>query len=591
MKLSRNLILLINISVLTGCGAMARQPDTGQDQDVAQLNQKDLITSEAKVDDMQFEPALLPKLETRIAPQHLYRLLLAEISAQRGHLDVAVRNYLDVATETKDPKVAERAAQVASYSQDVSKMLSAARLWVELDAENPQSFATYAGALLKIGRAAEAVEQYQKMLQHIDDTARGFSAIVSRLSREPDRSLAITVMEKVVEDYRDNYEALFAYAHLAMRHVNFDLALTTLDQVLKLKANWDKAVILRARVLALQGEGDTALSFLKTSLDGDLEKNADVRMSYARMLFEARKYDAALAQFIRLSELHPKHADANYFSGVLAVQLKKPKLASEHLLKVRELGLHRAETSFYLGQAAEQLNDYKDAINYYLGVRHGEYYFNAQLRVISLMSKQQDYASARNHIGTVRVESEKQQIQLFLVEGDLLRETKKYPEAKQFYSDILTKFPKESSVRYARALIAEKLGELALVESDLLEILKEEPENAQVLNALGYTLADRTSRYEEALTYIKRAFELQPNDAAVIDSMGWVQYQMGNYKTALSHLQRANELTQDPEIAAHLGEVLWVMGNKSQALETWENSLKTNPDHEALRSVMKRFGL
>ena len=130
-----------------------------------------------------------------------------------------------------------------------------------------------------------------------------------------------------------------------------------------------------------------------------------------------------------------------------------------------------------------------------------------------------------------------------------------------------------------------------LLESDLTTILSNEPKNAQVLNALGYTLADRTARYDEALGYIQRALELEPNDAAVMDSMGWVYYRMGNYDDALVHLAKANSIDEDPEIAAHLGEVLWVVGKKEQAVEVWEKSLSDNPDHQILLDVMKRFGL
>ena len=173
----------------------------------------------------------------------------------------------------------------------------------------------------------------------------------------------------------------------------------------------------------------------------------------------------------------------------------------------------------------------------------------------------------------------------------MLREAQRYPDAKEFYTKVLNSMPNETSVRYARALVAEKLGELDLVESDLQTILEQEPTNAQVLNALGYTLADRTNRYEEALQYIQRAIELEPDDAAVVDSMGWVQYRLGNYNKAIKHLRRANELSGDPEIAAHLGEVLWVSGDKEGALQIWENSLKEHPDDKVLIDVMQRFGL
>jgi len=240
---------------------------------------------------------------------------------------------------------------------------------------------------------------------------------------------------------------------------------------------------------------------------------------------------------------------------------------------------------------AELEEDYKEAIIRYASVRRGELYFNAQIRVVALLSQQQQFQQARDHLKSIRPMNDQQQIQLYLLEGDVLREANRYDDAKQFYSSILDSHPEETSIRYARALIAEKLGELDLLESDLRTILQSEPENAQVLNALGYTLADRTERYEEALQYIQKALELQPNDAAVIDSMGWVKYRLGDYEAAVAHLRKANELAKDPEIAAHLGEVLWMMGKKNDALKVWEESLKENPDHDVLLKTMKRFGL
>ncbi len=249
------------------------------------------------------------------------------------------------------------------------------------------------------------------------------------------------------------------------------------------------------------------------------------------------------------------------------------------------------ETNYYLGQVAEQRGDLRAAMNRYSFVRHGEFYFNAQLRIVSILADKKDYDAAIEHLQTVRIDSSKQRLQLILLEGDLLREAERYSAAKDYYTRVLSSMPNETSVRYARALVAEKLGDLDMVESDLQTILKQEPANAQVLNALGYTLADRTNRYEEALTYIQRALELEPDDAAVVDSMGWVLYRMGNYQQAIEHLRRAAQLSQDPEIAAHLGEVLWVSGDKDGALKIWEKSLKDNPDDKILMDIMKRFGL
>ncbi|MEJ2180768.1 MAG: tetratricopeptide repeat protein, partial [Gammaproteobacteria bacterium] len=413
----------------------------------------------------------------------------------------------------------------------------------------------------------------------------------SQLAREPDRELAMGVMDKLVESRQDDPYALFAQAHLAMRQARFEMALNTLDDALKIKPNWSSAIILRSRILAMQGARAEALSYLEGVLDGDMSDNLEIGLTYARMLTEARQLDKALDEFIRLAEIDERNAEINYYAGVLALQLKKLDEAQTYLEKVLKLGKRVQETNYYLGQVAEQRNDLRSAMNRYSFVRHGEFYFSAQLRMVSILAEKQEYDGAIEQLQTVRVNSAKQRLQLILLEGDLLREAQRYSDAKNFYTKVLNSMPNETSVRYARALVAEKLGDLDLLESDLNLILEQEPTNAQVLNALGYTLADRTNRYEEALQYIQRAMELEPDDAAVVDSMGWVYYRLGDYNQAIKHLRRANELSQDPEIAAHLGEVLWVSGDQQGALEIWENALKQNPDDKVLIDVMQRFGL
>jgi tetratricopeptide (TPR) repeat protein len=368
------------------------------------------------------------------------------------------------------------------------------------------------------------------------------------------------------------------------------LALDALDKALKAKPDWASAVILRSRILAMQGARGEALSYLEGVLKGGLSDDIQVGLTYARMLTESRQLEKALEQFERLADLAKRDVEINYYAGVLALQLQKLDEAETYLQKVLKLGKRLQEANYYLGQVAEQRRNYDDAINRYSFVRHGEFYFSAQLRVVSVLAEQKKYDRSIEHLQTIRVNSSKQRLQLILLEGDLLRESKRFTAAKEFYTKVLATMPNETSVRYARALVAEKLGEIDLLESDLQTILKVEPANAQVLNALGYTLADRTDRYDEALKYIQRAFELEPDDAAVVDSLGWVYYRMGDFETSIKHLRRATELSKDPEIAAHLGEVLWASGSKDAAVEIWEKSLKDNPDDEALLEVMKQYG-
>jgi len=599
MKLNRQSVLLLALSLLYGCSVL--QPNLDNQGSVeagkravsnSQIPSNDAESlGDSKTVTFSETPA---GLDSDVPPHLVYKLLVAEIAGQRGELGIAIKNYIDVAEESGDPKVAARATQIAFFAKDYDSALKSSNLWVTAEPESAEARRNLASALMKLTRPNDAIVHYEKMLTLLEDSAKpghGFSTIASQLARESDRDLAIGVMDRLIENRKDNPHALFAYAHLAMRQGRFDVALNTLDEALAVKSNWVKAVVLRSRILAMQGARGEAITYLESTLKGGLSENVEVGLTYARMLTEARQLEKALDEFIRLAELAPKNAEINYYAGILALQLKQLDDAQKYLMVVLKLGRRIQEANYYLGQVAEERQDYKKAMNRYSFVRHGEFYFNAQVRIAAILADTEEFERAREHLQIIRVNSDKQKLQLLLLEGDILREAGKYPDAKDFYTKVLNIMPNETSIRYARALVAEKLGELDLVESDLQTILKQEPGNAQVLNALGYTLADRTTRYDEALDYIQRALELEPNDAAVVDSLGWVYYRMGNYKKAIELLRRANEQAKDPEIAAHLGEVLWVSGERSAALKIWEASLVDHPDHEVLLDVMKRFGL
>jgi tetratricopeptide (TPR) repeat protein len=397
------LLVVFTILQLIGCSALSTKPGEKSDDQPSQSKQSGdegtglelhegvLQPFEEEESPMSAAGQDIPDFPTDISPPMLYQLMVAEIAFQRGQMDVAVANYLDAAKESKDPKVSERATQLAIYAQDMSSALTAASLWVELDEQNPDTHRTYAAILLKIGRAADAVTEYERMIQLMpaEEAPKAYSMIVSQLTREQNHSLALSVMEKLVEPRKDDPDALFAYAHLAMRHAKFDTALATLDEVLAKDPDWSKAIILRARILAMQGGREQALEYLAGVLKKDsMAKNVEVGITYARMLTEARQLDEALAQFIRLTKIVPDNEELHYFSGVLALQLKKPKVARKHLEKVVELDRQRSfEANYYLGQVAELDKDYKEAIIRYSSVRRGELYFNAQIRVVALLAE------------------------------------------------------------------------------------------------------------------------------------------------------------------------------------------------------------
>jgi len=536
------------------------------------------------------QAASVPAAE--FTPEVLYQLLVAELAGQRGQNAVAMKSYLAAARLSGDAGVAARAARFAVFSRHLREALEAAELWVALAPSDPQARYTLAPLLLAFGRAPEAALHYEKFLDlSAARPGQGFAMIANQLSRDRNAVAAMSVMDQLLASRKDNPWALLAHSRLAMLQGKLEMALASVDQALSLKPHWAPAVVRRARVLSLQGNKEGALAYLEQARDGELADDLSVGLSYARLLSENRQLDKARAEFEALAEREPRNVEAVYAAGILALQLDDLAKAEQRLKQVLALRQRGLEASYYLGRVYELKKDTKRALNFYLSVRHGELYFNAQVRAASLMAETGDLEEALDHLRVIRVENDQEQAQIWLVEGELLRKAGKYSEALALYTEKLELRPDDTALRYARALLAEKLNKLTLAEQDLRAIIEREPSNAQALNALGYTLADRTDRYEEALVLIERALKVEPEDAAIIDSLGWVQYRMGNHQKAVEYLRRALELIEDPEIAAHLGEVLWKMGKRKAALELWEEFLQKFPKHRALQDTMKRFGL
>ena len=530
--------------------------------------------------------------EGEFSPQVMYQLLIAEVAGQRGEIGVAVANYLAAAKESRDAHVAERAARIAIFAQALDQALEAAELWVELAPKDAEAYQVLAPLLLTFGRAPETVARYETYIAlSADRVDHGFMQISGQLIRAKSAVAALSVMDQLLAKHQANPYAWLAHGQLVLRQGKLELAMKSVDKALALKAHWAPAVVMRAQVLSLQGDKDKALAYLETEREGELENDTAVGLSYARLLTQTGQLTRARDEFERLAEREPRNAEVQYAAGVLALQLKDLDKAELRLQRVLRLGQRRLEANYYLGRVYEEKTNPEAALKHYFAVRHGEYYLGAQSRAANILADQGKLAEAREHLHSLRISNDQEQVRIYLVEGELLRKAGKYTEALKFFADKLEKMPDDTSLRYARALIAEKANKLGLAEKDLRFIIEREPSNAQALNALGYTLADRTERLDEALDYIKRALAVEPKDAAIIDSMAWVQYRMGNNAKAVELLRQALSLIEDPEIAAHLGEVLWKMGNKKDALDVLETALKKHPKHEALLDAMKRLGL
>ena len=526
-----------------------------------------------------------------LEPDILYDILLGEIAGQRGHIETAAVTLGKVAQKTRDPRLAERATLAALYAKRYADAMRSAQLWVELRPANLEAREALAMALLELNQPAQAQLHLEKILalekarKNLD---RAYIRIANVLGRQSNRSAALEIMETLVRLYPKRAAAHFAVAHLAVRVGELDKANAAVDDALALKPDWEDAALFKARVLVSKKDVPATQSFYENFLD-DYPSSTNVRINYARYLVDQKQWEKARNQFKRVVKERPEDADAVYAVGLLSMQINKMAEAEQYMERALQLRPQNDQARLYLGQIAEQGKEYDKAARWYREVGAGEHNFEAQARLGVIIAKQGDIEAARKHINGIQAKNDKQRVQLALSEEQILRDAKQYQEAKKVLDTAIKNIPEDKDLLYARALIAEKLDLLDLAESDLRAILKKDPDNVHALNALGYTLADRTDRYEEAEELLTRALALKPDDPFILDSMGWLQYRLGNHAEAVKYLRRALSIRNDAEISAHLGEVLWVMGDHSEAKSVWTRALRETPDNEVLIDIINKF--
>ncbi len=526
-----------------------------------------------------------------LEPEILYNLLLGEIAGSRGQVGVAAGTLGEVAQQTRDPRVAERATLAALYAKRYDEALKSAQLWSELRPHDTEAREALIIALIELDRVGEAREHFKALLA-VEETRHNldhaYLRVAAVLGRASNRAAAIDVMQSLVALNPRLAAAHFAMAHLMVRGGDLDKALVSADEALKRRPEWEEAALFKARILLSQKESQKARAFYEAFLADHRGANS-VRLNYARFLVDQKEWDKALDEFRRVADNLPDDADTVYAVGLLSLQNNRLEEADKYLKRAIELRPQNDQARLYLGQVAEQRKRYNEAIERYLRVGEGEHYFEAQTRLGVVMARQGDLARARRHLEGINAQNDAQRVQVALAHEQILRDARQFNEALEVLNAAIKTVPGDKDLLYARALVAEKLSLLEVAERDLREILKKDPQNVNALNALGYTLTDRTMRYDEAGDLLQQALTLKPDDAFILDSMGWLQYRLGNTAEALKYLRRALEIRNDAEIAAHLGEVLWVMGDRREAESVWNRALHETPDNEALNGVINKF--
>ena len=566
------------VAVLTACASTPQKTVAGTPAPAVQANLEQIVET----------PKLnLPKVE--LTGPLLYEFLLGDIAMQRSKPELAAQAYLDLAKKTRDPRVARRAAQLAYEARQYDTAVEAFKLWQDLEPSSPLAKQMLLSLLLSGGKLQEARPTLDAVLKADPANAgRTFSSVYPLIARSPDKAATLEWMIEATRPYPEVAEAHLTVAQAALAAGKKDLALTEAHRAVTLKPDWDVAAVFEAE-LYLSSEPSKGLELLKNFLE-EHPANRDLRLYYARALLNQKQFAPAREEFQRLLRDKPDSPDLAFAIALISMQMGEFERAEQEMqLALRKGGKEESTVHYYLAQLSEARQNDATALEHYRQVKDGEYVYTARLREVGLLDKQGKLGEAREVLRRAEAKNDQQRVQLVLIDAQLLREDKKYEASFQVLKQGLAKFPDQPDLLYQTAMAADKINKTELFEQLIRKLMKIAPDNAHAYNALGYSLLDRNVRIPEAMKLVEKAYQLAPDDAAIIDSMGWGEYLMGNLDKSEGYLRRAFTANPDPEIAAHLGEVLWKKGDKDGARKVWQDSAKANPDNEALKAVMKRF--
>ncbi len=518
----------------------------------------------------------------------MFDILLGEIAGQRGILMVSVPHYLQAALTANDPRVAERAVQIASFANNTEAAERSAQRWIELAPNSVDARKAKIALALRTEDSDEVINQLNYLLAISDNPEDGYALATAILAREDDKAEAMAAMQKLVDHNPDNPHAWMSLSRVAVSADQLDKALLAADRALAISPGLPAAMLLKAQVLVRMDRNDDARDLLAEAVAKNPD-NTNMHFAYGRMLLDGEDLEGALKEFAIVIELEPENPDGLYSLALLELETGRYAAGEKHLKQLIAIDESIQNAYYYLGYSSLKQKNDAAALDWYGKVEAGEYWSQAQLRIAEILVRQGNIENMQNHMRVLRQKDPTQSVTYYLLEGQVLSDANLDKQAYDLYSEALQAFPENADLLYAHSLAAERQGKLEIAEHNMRKILAQDPDNVRTLNALGYTLADRTDRYDEALGYIKRAYEQDPDDPAIIDSLGWVHYRLGNLDEARRLLQQAWDMTQDGEIGAHLGEVMWAQGDRDEARAIWTASQEIAPDNPALLEVINRY--
>ncbi|MEA3276928.1 MAG: tetratricopeptide repeat protein, partial [Pseudomonadota bacterium] len=476
--------------------------------------------------------------ETGLTPDLVYAVLVGQIAAERGNHRMAFTHFLEGARLARDPELAELATRSALLLDEADAVQQAIDAWLELEPDSLGAHQIAAYVRLDADDVEGALAHLRKLIAlAAEDGSDGFmraARLVSKL-RPPERRLEL--METLTADEPENADAWFARAIVAAGAERYDEAAEAARQASELRPGWNEPRIFLVQLLLTRGDREQARETLEVFV-AENPQDQGLRLLYAQFLVEEKEFSHARDLFEYMLLDTPKEPDVLFALGVLSLQLEDLAAARDYFTRLRDTGQRQDDSAYYLGQVEEFAENLESAVSWYTKV-DGEHALDARVRIARVRADQGEVERAREILQQLRDQWSDDAVTLYLIEAELLRDIDLQREAMAVYDEAVDAFPDDPDLLYARALLAAGMNRLEILERDLKAIIERDPHHAEALNALGYTLADQTDRFDEALAFIERAFSLKPEDPAVLDSMGWVQYRLGNNEKALGYLREA----------------------------------------------------
>lgn len=529
-----------------------------------------------------------PYVETPAA-KYEYHVLAGEMALERGKRALAAREYAAAVPFSRDPALAERATRIAVYAHEQDAAYRAAQAWSDLAPQSIEAQRAATRLALAAADAAEIGRYGKRLVSAARSPDEGYHMLAQLLSGDPAQStLALDTLGRITGDAPDSAAAQYALGSLALSYDDLPLAAKAAAAAHELKPDWTDAVLLRAGVAIRQGRIEEAEKQVD-SLPGSDSTRAGFHAALAQLLVRSGNPKSGRDEFKRAVDIDPDDSDARFGWALMSLGVGDLDVARTQFTHLYDQQERTDDAAFYLGTIANQKNDYADAQHWYQRVKDGDHVFEARLRGAQMIYRGGDLAGARKQLAQLRETYPDRSTQIRAAESDLLLDAGQEQTALDMLSKGLADDPDNSDLLYGRSLVYERMGRIEPAETDLRAMLKQDGNDPRALNALGYMLANHSTDYERARDLISRALKTDPENPAILDSMGWVQYKLGELDEARANLEKAYAQTPQAEIAAHLGEVRWKQGDHEAAQKIWKDAVVDAPDDKVLHETIKRL--